>query len=267
MNDTPPPSMPVAPNPYDAPPLEDAATRSAARASLSKWSLSLGVLIAFGLRALDELAYYTNPDVDLIWKIVLLPTYVLQAIVAGLGFAILFDCLAKGTFPKLMPGHWRLMVYAIMLIGTASFPGYRPSDLQVGYNAFLAHPFLPNIIRDALGVYLFAAILMSTRESRRWKLYAWICLAYYIVHFLMQASSYLRGFDPTLGHRLYLLSCVITALLLIVMVVVVLLAIDDDKDKKVVRDVYHWIGILYIFAVYGVMLITAGGFTFILMHF
>ena len=198
-------------------------------------------------------------------------------VVVGVGLALLLQALLKRRFPELMPGHWQLAATAPVMIGSVVFTGFlKPTESLSSESSSLEwlvagsaaqaidqfySPFTTQLLVACVLIFLlFAAILITTRESPAWKFYG----ALYVLAVLLQCLvvfAMARSLAQTVGgpsdagevlrdlrqmfDSLALLKLLTQSTNLAVFATAVVAATLDFRDRTQ-RDIYHYAGLLLI---------------------
>lgn len=248
-------------NPYHSPGIDQAEEISTAseaweiRPSLKM--LWIGVGIGLTVQALSRFRNTLIGSVPIHyamdWAVL---TLVLGSLM-GLGIALLWDAWARKKFPALMPGHWCLIAFIPLVVGSllatllsASLNLTPTSDVSMLVQRNTLPARMASVASSACLVAFFTAVIGRTREPLRWKIYAGVNVFYWVVLMIAQLIIFMAAtgdmdstaklgflFVPLLG------GSTLAALIAIIAGVVI------DYRLKVPRDVYHWIGLIQVVAI------------------
>lgn len=219
--------------------------------------LAIGLVTAAILEATIVYARYANYDAPASTKLGSMVLFVMEAIAAGLGFAILLDYVFKKRVDQFQPGHWRLMVYGIGLIGALVMLPWSDLD-EYGLTEFVWQPerFRTNYARDILGVILFGWILLTTREVGTWKMYAWLSLASFAASVLIALVGLFSSSNQDIWTMTALILMLASFAIPVISLIAMFVGIVLDKQNGVRRDRYHWLGILFPFIDFPLLLVV-----------
>lgn len=249
MSPTSPENTPLEHNPFAAPSLESmeveveiAENAVAPGLGLVAGCMTVGVLAK--LSFLYTFAQLLEADWTDMWAWSL--GEILGGAVAGLGVAIFFYAMTNNKLILLMPGHWRLVAMAGVIVGDLLYSFFVLVGLIHDENNFIGvQMMLQGGSTSLAAVLLFGWVVRTTDETRIWRIYAWMCLVYYFLTLLASLTS-MSWFDG-IGEPfrpLYLLSYTIANMIQLGILLPLVVAIVLDFRDKVPRDMYHYLGLI-----------------------
>lgn len=165
------------------------------------------------------------------------------AATAGIGVSLLIQAVRYREFPRLMPGHWRLIAFSTSIVGQVLvaivefFTGIVKNE---GFAYVLT--YMPEAI---LAFAFYCWVLRKIRETTWWKRYAGICAIYYlsigaeaIARWLIYQGEFRSLWNPFNGFEV---AYVLVGFLAVIAFLMAMLADDKRKTK---RDTYHAIGLV-----------------------
>lgn len=146
----------------------------------------------------------------------------------------------------MMPGHWRLVAMAGVIVGDLLYAFFVLVGLIHDENNFIGvQMILQQGIAALAALLLFGFVVRTTNETRIWRIYAWMCLVYYFLTLLSSLTA-MSWFDDLGGQfrPLYLLSSMIANMIQLAILLPLVIAIVLDFRDKISRDVYHYLGLI-----------------------
>lgn len=243
-------------NPFDSPAVDSQPETSSdelGKISPSARMLWGGLLLGMTIKTIETLPeaslFLDMPPQLIAWC---LPQLVMGVIV-GLGLALLGDAWWHGKFSALMPGHWCMITYIPMaLIGCliaiynfviAVAPG-SVSEMLVTYSVVAIEIGLA--LSGGLVVTFHCAVIKTTREKTTWKAYAyssmvsWLCLS---------LSNMARHYGLAEVNELAnTVLAMLTGVNYLIATIAFLISVVVDYTRVRPRDIYHWLGLILVFA-------------------
>lgn len=234
-------------NPFQTPSIEASEVDGPpSPAAPSTTMLAICVSIAYGVKLLTYLSWLDDVDPhdfqDLMWVVYDLAS----GPVIGLGLAVLTTAIWRGSFKRLMPGHWQLIAGSSLLI--VDF-GYATMTLLVPAEGESSISWLYWL--EESGPYLYCSVLfmlfLQIREKQTWIVYAWIALIYYVVSLIDSSIDVLvisGARDAYLPFPWIAAFRLAGGLLWLVSAVCFLIAVTIDLAQGVRRDAFHYVGLV-----------------------
>ncbi|RCS41041.1 hypothetical protein DTL42_20845 [Bremerella cremea] len=248
MSPTSPENTPLEQNPFAAPSLESMEVKVETPANGVAPSLGLiAACVAVGVLAKLSFLYEFAQLLEIDWIDMWAWTLgeIVGGAVAGLGAAIFFYALANNKLISLMPGHWRLVAMAGVIVGDLLYSFLILVGLIHDDNNFIGvQMMVQEGIASLAAALLFGFVVRTTGERRGWRIYAWMSFIYYIL--ILVASLTAMSWYDDLGGQfrpLYLVSSKISSMIEWAILLPLVIAIVLDFRDKIPRDVYHYLGL------------------------
>lgn len=171
-----------------------------------------------------------------------------MAVMMGMGLAMLVHVIYRQKFSQMMPGHWRLILFALTLLHetVAYFIGW-----VAGLWWFMPSGFsIQAITLSTLLAVFCVTILWTTSEGPAWRTYAVLRILFEVLLIsevvigLSGTHSILRAMNHTAA------SWELAVLFLQLAIVIVLfVAVILDWLRKIPRDVNHYVGVYLVMIV------------------
>ncbi|RCS41040.1 hypothetical protein DTL42_20840 [Bremerella cremea] len=189
-------------------------------------------------------------DRSLAAKVFLLFPHLVAGVIAGLGLALLFQAIYRRRFSELMPGHWRLVVGLIWVVSDlVASPWYGEPGFTVGISSFFMANIIGQLVVGFFALLFFGLVAYWTKESKSWRIVACFMLVV-VAAITLQVPVSLRVAQADAA-PMRLLAVFLSGIHLFASLgtlVAFFAGLYLDYNRQTPRDVYHWIGIAYIFA-------------------
>lgn len=171
-----------------------------------------------------------------------------MAVLMGMGLAMLVHVICRQKFGQMMPGHWRLILFALTLL-------YETVVYFINWVAGLWW-FLPTglsikaITLSTLLAVFCVAVLWTTREGRAWRTYAVLHILFELF-LISQVAIALNVIPSILSVMNNTAASFELAMLLLELAILVVLfvAVILDWRSKIPRDVNHYVGVYLVMIV------------------